>query len=270
MKIYIYENTEISVPWAHEYKDLYEQELTKLGVDVVRISTASNLQGIILLCHVVELERYRKDKGNMKVIMQMNGTSLLRYNRHVEREQEIKDLKECWLNLTANERWTEYARSEFGLENIHTIGFPVREPVLTKEKVAGRFVIAGRLDPSKLVTLSIKIALDDPNFKKLIVCYPKSSSKLLKYYPTHKDIEYIQCNHEQLLEQLEIAEYFVVSSLDDATCISHVEAIKHRCKTIELNHNEILPHYTSNRENLEKFNPANCARKLKELIDENL
>lgn len=273
MKIHLYKDTENEIPWVREYKKLYAAELKKLGVNVEWIETASGVDGILLLSHAAELEKHRLDQGKMRLIMQMNGTTLQRYNRHVDRKQELIDLKECWLNLTANESLTQYARKKFKIKNIFTVGFPVREPVLTKLKEKGLFVVAGKLDPSKLVTLSIKIAFDHPDFKRLIICYPKSSKHLLKYYPkaeNNEKISYKECNHEELMDVLEVAEYFVVSSLDDTINITQVEAMKSGCKTIAVEHNEVLPHYTKNQENINLFCPENCAKNLIKLIQDEI
>ena len=269
MKIHIYEDTLVDIPWVSEYKELYAEHLQKIGVEVERITSAENCSGYLLLGHISELHRYRfeKDfgKSDCRLIMQMNGTSLLRYNRHIDRKQEQKDLEECWLNITANDEFTRYARKEFGLDNIFTVGFPVKdqEPA---EKEKGLFCIAGKLDPSKLVTLSIKIAMDNPDFKRLVICYPKASRELVKYYPKHEKISYLECDHDALIDVLKKSEYFVVASLEDTTNLTHVEAIKCGCKTIWTDHGEILPYYQTNLQNIEKFSAEYCAKTLEKTI----
>ena len=93
MKIHIYEDTLVDIPWVSEYKELYAEHLQKIGVEVERITSAENCSGYLLLGHISELHRYRFENTYTKcrLIMQMNGTSLLRYNRHIDRKQEQKD-----------------------------------------------------------------------------------------------------------------------------------------------------------------------------------
>ena len=44
--------------------------------------------------------------------------------------------------------------------------------------------------------------MDNPDFKRLVICYPKASRELVKYYPKHEKISYLECDHDALIDVL--------------------------------------------------------------------
>lgn len=254
------------IHWANEFKALYFQELLVLGYNVQVIESIEGKSGYLIIGHHSEYHRYKHEKynPNVRIVMQSNGTSVNPFIFQVNEQEEYETLLTTHYTLTASDEHTKLLKDNFGVDNVYTVGMPVRNPNLKHSvKHKGQYVIAGRLTPDKCVYESIRIAMLQDGFKKVVVCYPPSQSQWVQYYPKRMFIEYRECDNNLLIQALSESEGLVIYSLGDVMSVVTVEAIYCGCKIIARDNSPFkIPFYEKNINTMSMFDPKKCAERL--------